>query len=75
MSYLGETTNEYGTPVSEFMCYECKQFFTVCPAVDVEKRQEWDGDGCLAVDCPTYDPARDADFLFEMGLCVREKDV
>lgn len=54
--------NEYGTQVSAHICDTCGKFFTVCPAKGPE-RDDW-GD-CLGVECESYDPARDADLLFD----------
>lgn len=52
--------NEYGTPVEEHTCSECGDPFTVCPAA--VRMPAWGG--CLAPECPSYDPARDAEVLF-----------
>lgn len=69
MTYRFESRNEYGTPVSAFTCDTCGGDFTVCPAVRVEKRDQWDG--CLATECPSYDPDRDVDMLMLLGAEVQ----
>lgn len=51
-------SNEYGTPVSIHHCQACGDTFTVCPpSADF-------GAVCLAPDCVSYDPARDAEIYF-----------
>lgn len=72
MTYLAETFNEYGTPVSLFQCEGCKTTFTVCPAVPQDRRDQWDG--CMAEGCSTYDEARDGDKLFDAGKVQRVGD-
>jgi hypothetical protein len=57
------TVNDYGTVVTLAMCPCCGSEFTVCPAVDLDK---W-GHGCLAPNCESYDPGRDADRYFKEG--------
>ena len=52
---VGETTNKYGTPVSEHLCFGCGSEFTVCPP----HGNDWGG--CLAETCVTYDESRDID--------------
>lgn len=70
--YLGEMVNEHGTQVSAFHCETCDFDFTVCPAViSPERRDRWDG--CLADDCGSYDPARDADVLFMTDEEIRDQ--
>ena len=54
--------NEYGTPISSHVCKTCKRPFTVVPAVPVDSKA-WEN--CLADDCASYDPNRDASYLFE----------
>lgn len=49
--------NEYGTRVSRHVCEDCGRPFTLCPASDTF------GNKCLADDCISYDPARDAEIL------------
>lgn len=60
---LGHEKNGYGTLVTRFKCEYCGREFTVCPAVPPDKEANWRG--CLAPECPSYDPGRDADKLFE----------
>jgi hypothetical protein len=50
--------NEYGTPISIHVCSACGDQFTVCPPSATF------GDECLAITCPSYDPARDAEVFF-----------
>lgn len=64
MSYLGETTNDYGTPESRFLCPVCGSDFTICPAVSSEKMHLWENEGCGDAECDSYDPGRDVDRLF-----------
>lgn len=72
MTHVSETYNEHGAPVSMFRCVGCAQVFTVCPAVDVEKRGEWVGR--LSSGCSTYDEGRDGDKLFDAGSVRRRGD-
>jgi hypothetical protein len=58
---IGETVNEYGTPVSVLRCATCGTVVSLCPVTTPEK---W-GDGCLAEGCASYDPERDVDMFFE----------
>lgn len=53
--------NEYGTFVGVYECETCGQEFTVCP--DPQQEEGWEN--CLAEDCDSYDPSRDADKYFE----------
>ena len=53
--------NAYGVAVVVGRCGSCGARFTVCPPVDFST---W-GEHCLAETCPSYDPARDADRLFD----------
>lgn len=57
-----DDVNEYGTPITVFDCESCGQEFTVCPAVADDRLDQWSG--CLQEDCPSYDPARDAEIYF-----------
>jgi len=66
MSHIEESVNELGTPVSVFKCDACGDTLTVCPAVPEEKRGEWTG--CLAEECPSYEPTRDADLYLGLGM-------
>jgi hypothetical protein len=65
MSRIKDTYNQSGTKVAEYGCETCGAVFTVCPAPSPEKDDQWRG--CLAKGCKSYDPARDADKLFEDG--------
>lgn len=69
---IADTFNEYGTPVTLFSCPACNTTFTVCPAVEDDKLDQWTG--CMAEDCTSYDPARDADKLFDEGKVHRVGD-
>jgi hypothetical protein len=62
--YIHESENECGTAVGVFRCHACGREYTVCPAPAADRREAWAAGGCLADDCSTYDPARDADVLF-----------
>jgi hypothetical protein len=62
---LRETTNEYGTPVAEYRCQTCGEIFTICPAPEPEKDDQWKD--CLARECSSYDESRDIDKWFEDG--------
>lgn len=70
--HIAETYNEFGTPVSMFRCFHCQTIFTVCPAVEPEKHDQWIG--CMADDCASYDEARDGDKLFDAGRVQRVGD-
>jgi hypothetical protein len=59
---LRDDVNEHGTPVTWFRCETCGGEFTVCPAVPPEREANWTG--CLADECSSYDPARDASIYF-----------
>lgn len=62
MTYIGKGINEYGTPISIFLCVDCALPFTTCPEVKTEaKRWEWADGGCLRPQCRSYDPARDVE--------------
>lgn len=65
MTRIADTFNEYGTPVTMFMCGSCHTVFTVCPAQQSENDAQWTD--CLAPSCPSYDAGRDADKLLEEG--------
>jgi hypothetical protein len=58
---VGESVNEYGTPVSVLRCASCGTVVSLCPVTTPEK---W-GDGCLAEGCASYDVARDMDIFFD----------
>lgn len=71
--HLGFGTNDFGTKVSKHRCDACGKYYTVCPAIPVEKAKDWDG--CMSTSCETYDMSRDADLLFDMGVVnSREND-
>ena len=53
--------NEYGTVVSKHHCPACNKDFVVCPPIPVGT-PNWGY--CLAEDCSSYDPNRDADKYF-----------
>lgn len=72
MAKISDTFNEYGTPVTLFHCPSCDSTFTVCPAVEDEHLDQWTG--CLGDTCPSYDPDRDADKLFDEGKVRRVGD-
>ena len=61
MPKIGESTNEFGTPVSVHTCEDCGSEFTVCPPAD----DNWGG--CQVENCRSYDFNRDADRLFDRG--------
>lgn len=69
---IADTFNEYGTPVTMFRCKDCEGIFTVCPAVEDKKLDQWTG--CLGEGCASYDTARDGDKLFEQGKVHRAGD-
>lgn len=67
---ISEAVNDYNTPVSVHFCFGCGSEFTVCPPFG----DAWGG--CLAETCSTYDPARDADKLFdEAPWMIRRRDI
>lgn len=61
--FLEQRANEYGTPVGAYRCDTCNGEYTVCPAP--EDHSEWQN--CLAKECASYTPGRDADRLFDEG--------
>jgi hypothetical protein len=58
---VGESVNQYGTPVSVLRCADCGTVTSICPPSRPEK---W-GDGCTLPDCASYDVNRDMDIWFE----------
>lgn len=64
--YRGEGINEHGTPVSLHACDSCGYKFSVCPAVPEDIRDQWDG--CMREGCETYEPMRDAELYFGLGM-------
>ena len=65
-AYMEENVNEFGSPVSVFTCESCGDVFTVCPVVPEDTRDQWTG--CQAELCDSYDPSRDADLYFALGM-------
>jgi hypothetical protein len=59
---VGESVNEYGTPVSVLRCASCGAVVSICPLI--KDPDAW-GDGCLADTCASYDIERDMDLFFE----------
>jgi len=53
--------NAYGTVVSKHHCKDCDRDFVICPPIPIGT-PNWDS--CLAEDCTSYDPNRDADKYF-----------
>jgi len=64
MSYLRESLNEEGKPISVFKCNSCNEVFDVCPAIPEEVRVLWSNGGCQSEKCSSYGPKRDCDILF-----------
>lgn len=67
--YLGETVNEYGTPVSKHRCDACGHEFTVCPSAK-DQAECWDE--CTLPECESYDESRDMDIFFGDKSGLRE---
>jgi len=67
--FIEVSRNEYGTAVDAYQCEACGDRFTVCPA-NADRSQDGQWTGCLATTCDSYDPARDADRLFDDGNVV-----
>jgi flavoprotein len=65
-----DAVNEQGTLVLVRRCKGCGSQFTVCPKPDVVEGWE----NCMAESCPSYDPGRDGDRLFDEGKVKREDD-
>jgi hypothetical protein len=65
MTWLPDSTNEYGTPVSVLDCDTCHHVVTLCPALPTEGRRQLWGNTCLGDKCPSYDIGRDVDMFFE----------
>ena len=59
---IGMGTNEYGTPVTVFVCQECGSVFSVTGEHTTES---W-GAFCLADECDSYDVERDAGLMFDI---------
>jgi len=62
---VGESTNEFGTPISVHVCDACGGRFTCCPAIPAGN-PHWEN--CLAVTCPSYDITRDIDLAWDLGV-------
>ena len=60
--FFGETYNEYGTKVNQYVCEFCGTLFTVCPPPKRDADDYWKG--CLDKSCESYDSRRDADKYF-----------
>ena len=56
---IGEERNEHGILRSVHRCPDCNNEFTVTPAAG----SDWGG--CLGEGCPSYDPDRDCEWMFE----------
>jgi len=54
--------NEYGTTITAMVCQSCNQLFTV---TGEHTPESW-GNGCLDVECDSYDVDRDVDLMFEI---------
>lgn len=54
--------NEDGTIVSKHHCPVCDRDFSICPPIPIGT-PNWDC--CLAEDCDSYDPSRDAGKYFK----------
>ena len=65
MSRIGETLNEYGTPVAKYRCESCGEVFSVCPSPTPDEDEQWRG--CLWDGCDSYDESRDIDNWFDEG--------
>lgn len=63
-----QSVNKYGVRVSKHVCAACKRPFTLTPAATSEEF----GNECLADDCISYDPDRDAEIA--MGFKEREPE-
>ena len=65
--YLGARKNDYGNPVDAFRCETCGGEFTVCPPLPADRSRDDEWTGCMAEQCRSYDPARDANKFFDEG--------
>ena len=72
MSRIKDTYNLQGTKITEFVCEFCGTIFTVCPAVNKDKDDDWKG--CMDLGCKSYDPDRDADKFFEEEMIIRKRN-
>ncbi|MEE9611283.1 MAG: hypothetical protein V3W19_08525 [Desulfatiglandales bacterium] len=64
--FLGVGLNLHNVSMSIHQCGFCKNIFTVTPAAKPNAIDDWDY--CLAENCPSYDPKRDADGYFEESI-------
>lgn len=71
MTYLHDTFNDYGTPVSAFQCDTCGQVVTICPTPPIDQRDQWNH--CMISPCPSYDPDRDVLMLTMLGAELKEQ--
>ena len=67
---VADDFNEYGTPVSWHLCQTCGYYFSLCPAVSYAA-PGWNY--CMADECASYDPDRDADILFMSDKEIAEQ--
>lgn len=68
MTWLPDSVNEYGTPVSVLDCDTCRHVVTICPALPTDERRRLWGDDCLGDTCPSYRIERDAGIFFERAF-------
>lgn len=72
MAFVKEEPNEHGTTSSHHICDTCGKPFTMTPSC--KDKEGWEN--CLADECASYDPSRDADILFMSDEEIsREKPV
>lgn len=72
---IRDDVNEYGTPITIFICEFCGREFSVCTAIPDENLDNWKG--CLAVECDSYDESRDIDKVFDEAMLsglIKRKD-
>lgn len=62
---LRNDVNEYGTPITVFLCEFCDKEFSVVPAIPDINLDNWTG--CLRPQCESYDETRDVDKMMEEG--------
>ena len=60
--------NRYSTPISVHKCDTCGTAFSVCPPIP-DGAKGWDG--CMDIDCKSYDSDRDANKLFDNGVAIK----
>ena len=61
--FLGDAWNRHGVRVSVCRCPDCGEAFFACPAFEPQQRIP-ENVACLSDTCTSYDPHRDASFLF-----------